>query len=73
MKSKEQAGKARRSYHHGGGTHAMTIQEFGLALGVNPFTVRRQIEARQLKSFQFGRRILIPRTELDRILGSADR
>jgi excisionase family DNA binding protein len=60
------AGRRRR---HGGGKEAFTVQEFGDALGVSKFTVARKIKSQEVRAILFGRRILIPHEELDRILG----
>lgn len=48
---------------------ALGIAEFARALGCSTDTVRRQVAAGKLKSFRFSRRVLIPISELRRLLG----
>jgi excisionase family DNA binding protein len=47
---------------------AVSIAEFSRACGISRDTTRRRIKDGSIRSVRFGRRILIPRTELDRIL-----
>jgi excisionase family DNA binding protein len=68
VKKKEQAMETTKK-RYGGGREAYTLQEFGQALGVSWFSVWRQVKSNDVRSVRFGRRILIPKEELDRVLG----
>jgi excisionase family DNA binding protein len=47
---------------------ALSVSEFSDALGTSNDTTRRRIADGSIRSVRFGRRVLIPRAELDRIL-----
>jgi excisionase family DNA binding protein len=47
---------------------ALRITEFARAIGCSTDTVRRQVAAGKLKAIRFSRRVLIPISELRRIL-----
>jgi len=47
---------------------AFSVEEFSVALGVSKDHTRRRIAAGDVKSVRFGRRLLIPASELARIL-----
>lgn len=47
---------------------ALGIAEFARAIGCSADTVRRQVAAGKLKAVKFSRRVLIPISELYRIL-----
>jgi excisionase family DNA binding protein len=47
---------------------AMSIREFADALSVSFDSAYRRVQAGEVKSVRFGRRVLIPQTELERIL-----
>jgi excisionase family DNA binding protein len=48
---------------------AVSVREFADSLGVSFDSAYRKVQSGDVKSVKFGRRVLIPRTELDRILG----
>lgn len=47
-----------------------SIKETAELLGVSPRTVQRQITDGSIQSLKIGARRLVPRTELDRLLGN---
>jgi excisionase family DNA binding protein len=47
---------------------ALSVSEFSHALGTSNDTTRRRIADGSIRSVRYGRRVLIPRTELDRVL-----
>jgi excisionase family DNA binding protein len=53
---------------------AFSIAEFAQMLGVSASLVRIELKAGRLRSFRVGRRILIPRAEVERLerAGTAD-
>jgi excisionase family DNA binding protein len=48
---------------------ALSVAEFSRAVGVHQMTTRRRIKLGDIMATRFGRRLLIPRSELDRVLG----
>lgn len=46
----------------------LTIQEFMRVARVSDDTVRRWIKAGRIETFRIGRRVLIPRTEAEKLL-----
>lgn len=44
------------------------INEAASAVGVSPMTIRRLIQAGQLRTSRVGRSVLIPATELERLV-----
>lgn len=48
---------------------ALSMREFADSLGVSFDSVYRKVQSGDVRSARFGRRILIPRSELVRILG----
>lgn len=44
-----------------------SVKEAAEQLSISPWTVRKLIEIGQVKHRQFGRRMLIPRAELERL------
>lgn len=49
-------------------TAVFTKDEFAKALGVSRDSVHRAIHRGEIRAVRFGRRLLIPKTELERIL-----
>lgn len=47
---------------------AIGVDEFASAIGVSKFTVHRRIKDGSLRTVRFGRRVLIPASELARLL-----
>ena len=47
---------------------ALSVRELADSLGVSFDSAYRKVQSGDVKSVKFGRRVLIPRTELDRIL-----
>ena len=50
---------------------ALSVEEFSVAVGVSKDHTRRQIAAGNLKAVRFGKRLLVPASELNRILAGA--
>ncbi len=48
---------------------AYTVREAAAAMGVSEWMVREEIRCGRIESIRMGRRILIPRPALDRIVG----
>jgi excisionase family DNA binding protein len=48
---------------------ALSVREVASLLGVSSFSVRRRITDGTLKATKFGHRLLIPMSELTRLLG----
>jgi excisionase family DNA binding protein len=69
MKREKQADGGQRKYSYGGGSMALSVAEFSRAVGIHELTTRRHIAAGDIVATRLGRRLLIPRTELDRVLG----
>jgi excisionase family DNA binding protein len=69
MRQKQQAGGGQPKYHYGGGSMALSVAEFSRAVGIHEITLRRHIAAGEIVATRLGRRLLIPRSELDRVLG----
>jgi excisionase family DNA binding protein len=46
----------------------LSIGEFSEACNISRFTTRRLIDSKALRSIHVSRRVLIPRSELDRVL-----
>jgi excisionase family DNA binding protein len=46
----------------------LTVKEVSHILKLNEKTVRAAIEAKQIPSLRFGRRVLVPRAKLERLL-----
>lgn len=49
----------------------LTIAEVAAAFGVGETLVRKMIRSGQLRSIRFGRRVLVPRDEVERVLSDA--
>ncbi len=49
-------------------TTGLTPEEFGAAVRWHPETIRRCIRQGRVKALKLGRRFLIPRSELDRVM-----
>jgi len=47
----------------------LSVREFADSLGVSFDSAYRKVQSGDVKSVRFGRRILIPQAELNRILG----
>lgn len=52
---------------------ALSAQEFANALGVHVNTVYKLTDLGQVRSFRLGKRLLIPRVELERLLAGAQK
>ena len=65
MKSQAEVGIKLPEVH---GRAALGVGEFARAIGVSAFTVHRRIKSGKLRIVRFGRRVLIPATELERVL-----
>ena len=50
----------------------MSVGEFAKAIGVSSVTVHRWIKAKKLAAARRGNVVLIPRTEVDRLLAEAE-
>jgi excisionase family DNA binding protein len=45
-----------------------SVKEASKTLGVSPFTTARLIKAKQLRAVRVGRRVLVPQSEIDRVV-----
>jgi excisionase family DNA binding protein len=50
---------------------AFSVKDFAAALGVSPSLVRHELKLARIRSFRLGRRLLIPRSEIERLAGNA--
>lgn len=51
------------------GKQAFSVQEVAAIFGISPITVYRLVQRGELKAVRFGRRVRIPRSEVERLLG----
>lgn len=51
------------------GKQAFSVQEAAEIFGISPITVYRLVRRGELKAVRFGRRVRIPRSEVERLLG----
>jgi excisionase family DNA binding protein len=45
-----------------------SVEEASRRLSVSTFTTRRLIKARQLRAVRVGKRVLVPQSEIDRVI-----
>jgi excisionase family DNA binding protein len=45
-----------------------SIDETSERIGVSPFTTRRLIKAKQLRAVRVGKRVLVPQSEIERVI-----
>jgi excisionase family DNA binding protein len=45
-----------------------SVEEASVRLGISTFTMRRLIKARQVRSVRIAKRVLIPESEIERIV-----
>jgi excisionase family DNA binding protein len=45
-----------------------SVEEASLRLAVSTFTTRRLIKAKQLRAVRVGKRVLVPQSEIDRVI-----
>lgn len=48
-----------------------SVADFAQTLGVSPSLVRHELKLGRIRSFRLGRRLLIPRSEIQRLAGNA--
>ena len=47
-----------------------TVRDLAIFLGLSEDSIRSRIKRKQIKAKKLGRRILIPRSEVERLIGS---
>jgi excisionase family DNA binding protein len=45
-----------------------SVEEVSLRLSVSTFTTRRLIKTKQLRAVRVGKRVLVPQSEIDRVI-----
>jgi excisionase family DNA binding protein len=45
-----------------------SVEEVSLKLSVSTFTTRRLIKAKQMRAVRVGKRVLVPQSEIDRVI-----
>jgi len=45
-----------------------SVEEASLRLSVSTFTTRRLIKSKQLRAVRVGKRVLVPQSEIDRVI-----